>query len=96
MRDVLVNGNQNVKACFLRRSDEPTVGETLEPCEATSLAIVTCELMTKGLVDALVQQDTHSTAGEQSFFRFFKCLQCHFTADSRKPVEESLEGMASF
>jgi hypothetical protein len=96
MRDVLVHGNQYVKTCLPRRGDEPTVGKPLEACEATGLAIVICELMTKGLVDALVQQDTHSAAGEQSFFPFFKCLQCHFTADGRKPVEESLEGMASF
>jgi hypothetical protein len=94
MRKVLIHGNQYFKTCLLRSRDQFTVCETLKTCEAARLALVICELMTERLVDTLVQQETHSAAGEQSLFRFFESLQSHFPSDCRKSLQKSLEAMA--
>ncbi len=61
---------KDLKSRFFRGSQKLTVGHALKAGVAACLAMMTGYSAAQCLVNALVKEDAHLTAGEQGLFRF--------------------------
>jgi len=94
IRHVLIHRDQYFKARLIRGREECAISQTGETRVPAGLAIVTSEVVTESLVDALVQKNPHLMAGEQGFSRFFQSLQSLLPADGGEPLQKALQAVS--
>jgi hypothetical protein len=95
VRYALIQGQQDIVASELRRTQKLTVSLAFEARPLRGVSLVIWEAVTEIERQNTRPAGSSSNPGEEGFFCFLEGLDCHFTSDSRKLPEELVQGVAA-